>query len=74
MEGGAEVLDGGDRDLVGCVYRDSLPEACEDVLELLVGLGGVWEDGSEQLPCLTHSHHLRERGGEREGGGERERG
>ena len=43
VEGGLEVLDGGDGQLVSGVHGDALTEAGEDVLQLLVGLGGLWE-------------------------------
>ena len=58
VEGGAEVLDGGDGDLVGGVHGDALAETGEDVLELLVGLAGVREHRAEQLPGLSHAQHL----------------
>ena len=58
VEGGLEVLDGGDGQLVGGVHGDTLTEAGEDVLQLLVGLGGLWEGRVEQLPRPRHVQHL----------------
>ena len=43
VEHSLEVLDGGDGDLVSGIHGDALAETGEDVLQLLVGLCGLWE-------------------------------
>ena len=58
VEGGPEVLDGGDGYLVGGINGDTLAETREDVMQLLVGVAGLWEHGAKQLPCLSHTQHL----------------
>lgn len=58
VEGCLEVLDGRDGDLVGGVHGDTLAEADEDALQLLVGVDGFREVGAEQVPGLRHAHHL----------------